>query len=96
MHTSVSPHLATHPHLPSPSLACLQPQHHSMPLPRRRKVESFDAEQAGTVELDPSKREALDADPLARLEHSGEDKRKALATYTQIAALQEDSAAKHK
>ena len=62
----------------------------------RRKVESFDAEKAGTVELDPSKRDALDADPLARLEHSGEDKRKALATFTQIAALQEDSEAKHK
>ncbi|PRW57360.1 Coiled-coil domain-containing 130 [Chlorella sorokiniana] len=62
----------------------------------RRKVESFDAEKAGTVELDPSKRDQLDADPLARLEHSGEDKRKALATYTQIAALQEDSTAKHK
>lgn len=62
----------------------------------RRKVESFDAEAAGTVELDPSKRDVLDADPLARLEHSGEDKRKALATYTQVAALQEDSEAKHK
>lgn len=59
-------------------------------------MESFDAEKAGTIELDPSKRDVLDADPLARLEHSGEDKRKALATYTQIAALEEDSKAKHK
>ena len=58
-------------------------------------METFDAEAAGTVELDPSARDAL-ADPFAKLEHVDSDKRRAAATYTQIAALQEDSTAKHK
>jgi hypothetical protein len=60
-----------------------------------RKVESFDAEAAGTVELDPSAREKLE-DPFAKLEHADSDKRRAVATYTQIESLQDDSIAKHK
>ena len=47
------------------------------------------------MELDPSARDAL-ADPFAKLEHVGTDKRKAAATFTQIQALQEDSSTKHK
>ncbi|KAI3438311.1 hypothetical protein D9Q98_000745 [Chlorella vulgaris] len=61
----------------------------------RRKVESYDAEEAGTVELDPSARDAL-ADPFAKLEHVDTDKRKAAATFTRIQELQEDSSVKHK
>lgn len=63
----------------------------------RRKVESFDAKKAGTVELESAEeRDKRAADPFAQLEHGGEDKRRALATFTQIAALQEESGAKHR
>ena len=62
-----------------------------------RKVESFDAKKAGTVELESAEeRDKRAADPFAQLEHGGEDKRRALATFTQIAALQEESGAKHR
>lgn len=62
-----------------------------------RKVESFDAEKAGTVELESAEeRDKRAADPFAKLEHGGEDKQRALATFTQIAALQEESGAKHR
>ena len=60
-----------------------------------RKVETYDAEAAGTVELDPAAREAL-ADPFAQLEHVDGDKRRAAATHAQIQALQDDSSAKRK
>jgi hypothetical protein len=60
-----------------------------------RKVEAYDAEAAGTVELDPAARDAL-ADPFAKLEHVDGDKRRATATHTHIQALQEDSSAKTK
>lgn len=63
----------------------------------RRKVESFDAEAAGTAELESvEERDKRKADPFAQLEQGGEDKRRAMATYTQIAALQEESQAKHR
>lgn len=58
-------------------------------------MESFDAEKAGTIELDPAARDKL-SDPLAALEHGGEDKRRAVATFTQVQALQEESKARHK
>jgi hypothetical protein len=58
-------------------------------------VETYDAEKAGTIELDPAARQTL-ADPLAKLEHVDSDKRKAAAAATQIQALQEESSAKHK
>ncbi len=62
-----------------------------------RKVESFDAEKAGTVELESAEeRDKRAADPFAKLEHGGEDKQRALATFTQITALQEESGAKHR
>ena len=61
-----------------------------------RKVESYDAEAAGTVELDPSERDARQADAFAKLEHGEGDKSKAAATYTQITELQQDSVAKYK
>lgn len=64
-------------------------------LAHRRKVEDFDAEKAGTIELDPSARDAL-ADPFAKLEHTDTDKRRAMATYTQIETLQDESLAKYK
>lgn len=59
-------------------------------------METFDAAEAGTQELDPGAREALLADPLARLEHGGEDKRRAMASFERIQALQEESRAKQK
>lgn len=70
----------------------------SRPAPRPcRKVESFDAEKAGTVELESAEeRDKRAADPFAKLEHGDEDKRRAMATFTQIAALQEESGAKHR
>lgn len=60
-------------------------------------MESFDAAQAGTAELeDVEERDKRRADPLAQLEHGTEGQRRAAATYTQISALQEESQAKHK
>ena len=62
----------------------------------RRKVEAFDAEAAGTVELDPEGRAAKLADPFSKLEHADEDKARARRTHAEIAALREDAEAKHK
>lgn len=60
-------------------------------------MEAFDAAKAGTAELeDADERDRRRADPLAQLEHGTEGQRRAAATYTQIAALQDDSRAKHK
>lgn len=58
-------------------------------------METYEAEQAGTIELDPAAREML-ADPLAKLEHVDNDKRKAAASASQIQALRDESSLKHK
>jgi hypothetical protein len=63
---------------------------------RRRKVEAFDAEAAGTAELDPEGRAARLADPFSRLEHEDEDKLRARQMHQQISTLRQDAEDKHR
>lgn len=62
-----------------------------------RKVESFNAEAAGTLELDSAaERHAVLADPLARLEHVGLDQARASEARAMVGALRRDSTARYK
>jgi coiled-coil domain-containing protein 130 len=60
----------------------------------RRKAEPAGGEGDGRVELDPQGRAAALADPLARLEHAGEDARVARDAHAELAELREGSAAR--
>lgn len=62
----------------------------------RRKVEAYNPEDAGTVELDPAARSAKLADPLAKLEHEGEDVQRAVERRVDLETLKEDSAVRHR
>ncbi|KAL6780905.1 hypothetical protein ACKKBG_A08955 [Auxenochlorella protothecoides x Auxenochlorella symbiontica] len=63
----------------------------------RRKVESFNAEAAGTLELESAaERHAVLADPLARLEHAGLDQARASEARAMVGALRRDSTARYK
>ncbi len=59
-------------------------------------MEAFDAEAAGTAELDPEARAAKLADPFSRLEHVDEDKQRARETHQQISALRQEAEEKHR
>eukprot|EP00887_Chlorella_sp_A99_P002693 scaffold6.g2693.t1 len=62
----------------------------------RRKVESFRAEDIGTVELESAEeRHAKLADPFSALEHAEADKRAAAATRSDVATLRAESEARH-
>ena len=61
----------------------------------RRKAEAAGDDDSGQGVLDTEAGAAL-ADPLARLEHAGEDVRMALDSRESLARLQEDSAERHR
>ncbi len=61
----------------------------------RRKVESYKAEDAQTVEIpDAAERAAVSADPLARLEHSTASAARAAGGRATLVALARDAAAR--
>lgn len=61
-----------------------------------RKIEHYDAESAGTLELDSEERRSKISDPFFKLEHLDEDKIRAQQAHKRISSLRQDSEAKHR